>query len=237
MSTRHVPYWRSHSLLAQQLGLVERDAGRCLHLLRSVAISASAQHSFFETTASTRQPAAPAAGRKGSSAPASASSLLPSLTRAKTPPFFSTITPQHGLAAALRWRRRQGLRAGGRLDVAQGVQPMVGRQLIGRQADDQQEAQRREARRCLRCDRSPPAGLASRGPATALSRPAARASWARRPSPRRRALATLQQSLAPFADRLRTIVRRQLHRPIDRLQELVAIVAPWRPRRPAFARP
>src|SRR5262245_47123708 len=95
MSTRQVPYWRSHSLVASSLASSRVTPGAAFHLLRSVAISASAQHSFFETTASTRQPPGPRRRAQRLSAPASASSRLPSLTRAKTPPFFSTITPQH----------------------------------------------------------------------------------------------------------------------------------------------
>src|SRR4026207_2249952 len=95
MSTRQTPKLRSHSLVASSLASSSVTPGAAFHLLRSVAISASAQHSFLETTASTRQPAAPRRRAQRLSAPASASSLLPSLTRANTPPFFSTITPQH----------------------------------------------------------------------------------------------------------------------------------------------
>src|SRR5262245_4952568 len=94
MSMRQVPYWRSHSLVASSLASSRVTPGAAFHLLRSVAISASAQHSFLETTASTRQPVAPSFRAHSVSAPASASSRLPSLTRANTPPFFSTITPQ-----------------------------------------------------------------------------------------------------------------------------------------------
>src|SRR5262245_60272558 len=95
MSIRHVPYWRSHSLLARSLASSRVTPGAASHLLRSVASSASAQHSFFETTASTRHPPGPSRRAQRLQAPAAASALLPSLTRARTPPFFSTITPQH----------------------------------------------------------------------------------------------------------------------------------------------
>src|SRR5215470_851880 len=56
--------------------------------------SASAQHSFLESTLTTRHPPAPTLWAHRFMAALSASSLLGSLTRAKIPPFFSTTTPQ-----------------------------------------------------------------------------------------------------------------------------------------------
>src|SRR5215470_14330007 len=56
--------------------------------------SASAQHSFLESTPMTRHPPGPTLWAHRFMAPVSASSLVGSLTRAKMPPFFSTTTPQ-----------------------------------------------------------------------------------------------------------------------------------------------
>src|SRR5436190_6097328 len=64
--------------------------------------SASAQHSFLDSTLITRHPPGPTFCAQRFMAPLSASSLLGSLTRAKTPPFFSTTTPQQAVLAPHR---------------------------------------------------------------------------------------------------------------------------------------
>src|SRR5581483_2943763 len=56
--------------------------------------SNSAQHSLRDRIAVTRHPPAPSRWAHRFMAPFSASALLGSLTRANTPPFFSTIAPQ-----------------------------------------------------------------------------------------------------------------------------------------------